>query len=89
MAYLDHKCRLCGHQKLTHKRNFCSWGWCKANCTSSMAVYGPPEVVPTFTRDGQPIETLTAPGEVVYYDIRACGCADCVGAFRVASAPMT
>lgn len=88
MAYIDHHCGRCGHVRLAHVRTWCCHGWCRQHCSTRMAEYGPSELIATFAAFGVPNETVTAPGEWVFYSpdvshaLYTCACGECQAKYR-------
>lgn len=81
MSYLDHRCVACSHQKMWHADRNCEYGSCRCNLT--IAEFGPPEMFITqVSATGEVNETLTEPGQWVFYpNDKTCDCAQCRAAF--------
>lgn len=59
MAYIGHRCIGCGHLAVWHHES----GRSCANCTCTRLEAGASQLIPTWGLDGQPVTTITPPGE--------------------------
>jgi len=89
MAYIDHRCRRCGHLWISHTMYGCSYRWCKKRCSRVEADFDQPEVIPTYKAWNDPNHDITPPGEPVFYTdpegpgiVLACRCDQCLALFR-------
>ena len=70
MAYIGHRCTRCGPADVRHHD---SEGRC-SSCNCRGLASGPSELIPTWGLDGQPVTTITKPGDRLgFAGATACG----------------
>jgi hypothetical protein len=83
---LAHRCRSCGHTELEARSNADPKSraladlrkkGCLSSCSCQSHDFGPPEVIPSFTNTGKPIEQLAEPGATLSGALKTCTCTAC------------
>jgi hypothetical protein len=89
MAYIDHRCRRCGHLWISHRMYSCSYAWCKKRCSRTVANFGQPELIETYAAWHQPNHKITEPGFPVFYVdpeaggiVLSCNCEACMAKYQ-------
>ena len=61
MAYIGHRCTRCHHIDVRHHEAKHGCSGCRTSCAELAP--GPSELIPTWGLNGQPVTTITKPGD--------------------------
>jgi hypothetical protein len=84
MSMIIHRCT-CGHPDLFHlnartPNSECSYSWCPSRLH---AFDSAPEVIRTWTWDGELVREITIPGQQVHPYQRTCACDECLALYAL------